>query len=50
MQENEFNIVMDTSTLHLPPQGVMIIWEWHDDTCDDQKKVDEEIDHVSETS
>jgi len=52
MQESEFNMVMDMSKLHLPPQGVMIIWEWewHDDTCDDQVEVDDDIDHVSETS
>jgi len=50
MQESEFNMVMDMSKLHLPPQRVIIIWEWHDDPCDDQVEVDDDIDHVSETS
>ncbi|XP_065902857.1 uncharacterized protein [Dysidea avara] len=53
IKEDEFNIIRDTSTLHLPPQGVMVImkWEWHDELPHDAQHYDpDEIDHVSETS
>ena len=29
LQESELRICVNTSTLRLPPQGVLVTWEWY---------------------
>ena len=44
IQQEEFSIYVKTSGLRLPPQGVLVVWEWswQDENSD--------VDHVSESS
>ena len=41
---------MNTSGLSLLPQGVYIVWEWECDEANNDYDIDDDCDHVSESS